>query len=139
MTVRIITTQYQAADAAGSEVDTYSARILKYIPADIVSAWVAAKALIESAAAASKNTVLWVCFVAAVILTALWTLKRTRVPGKPPAITQTVVATGAFIVWAIALGEPFSSLLGRAQQALYGGLLLIFYTLVVGAITPKEG
>jgi len=139
MISRIVTNQYQVADAAGHEVDTYFDRVVKYIPAEIVSAWVAIKALVEASAAASKYTVLWVCFVAAALLTALWTLKRTALPGKPPAITQTLVATGAFIVWAVALGEPFSSLLGLAQQSLYGGLLLIFYTLAVGLVTPKEG
>jgi hypothetical protein len=49
------------------------------------------------------------------------------------------VSTGAFIVWAIALGEPFSTLLGKTEQALYGSLLLILYTMVVGLITPREG
>jgi hypothetical protein len=112
---------------------------VKYIPADVVSAWVAGKALIEGAAVASKNSVFWVCFVVAAILTAIWTLKRTAQPGKPPAVTQMLVATGAFIVWGIALGEPFTSLLGAPKQALYGGLLLIFYTLIAALIVPKEG
>jgi hypothetical protein len=136
MSVRIISTRYQAAGGTTGQVDTYFDRIVKYIPADIVSAWVAAKALIESSALASKNSVFWICFGAATILTAILTLKRT---GKPPAVTQTLIATGAFIVWGIALGEPFTSLLGAARQTLYGGLLLIFYTLVVGLVVPKEG
>jgi hypothetical protein len=135
---RIVTTQLQVADSGGHEVDTFFDRVVKYIPTEIVSAWVAAKALVGAAAVVSKNTVLWVCFGAAVVLTALWTLKQTSLPGKPHAVTQTFVATVAFIVWAIALGEPFATLLGTARQSLYGGLLLIFYTLIAGLITPKE-
>ena len=124
MTLRIRSTQYQAAGGTGSDVDTYSDRIVKYIPADVVSAWVAIKALVAAAA---------------VVVAAVATLKRTSAPGKPAAITQTAIATGAFIVWVIALGEPFASLLGAPQQSLYGGLLLIFYTIIAGLITPKEG
>jgi hypothetical protein len=139
MTLRIRSTQYQAAGGTGSDVDTYSDRIVKYIPADVVSAWVAIKALVAAAAVNSKGIVLWVCFAAAVVVAAVATLKRTSAPGKPAAITQTAIATGAFIVWVIALGEPFASLLGAPQQSLYGGLLLIFYTIIAGLITPKEG
>ena len=134
---RIRTTKFEAAGGAPG-VDTFFDRVAKYIPAEIVSAWVAAKGVIEAAATQSKQIVLWICFGLGVVLTALYMLKQTAVPGKPPAITQTLIATGAFVVWVIALGEPFSSLLGQSEQALYGSLLLIFYTLAVGLITPKE-
>src|SRR5215470_8471890 len=138
MSRRIVSTKLEAAGTA-QQIDTFSDRLIKYIPADIVSAWVAAKGLVESSAISSKQVVLWVCFGVGVVLTALWTLKQTAMPGKKPAVTQTIIVTGAFIVWTIALGEPFSTLLGSTEQALYGSLLLIFYTLLVGLIVPKEG
>jgi len=134
---RIITTKLQASGVK-PEVDTFFDRVVKYIPVEIVSAWVAVKGLVEASASQSKPTVLWVCFGLGVVFTALYMLKQTAVPGKSPAITQTLIATGAFVVWVFGLGEPFASLLGTAQQALYGSLLLIFYTLAVGLITPKE-
>jgi hypothetical protein len=134
---RILTEKLQAAGVA-PEVDTFFDRVVKYIPAEIVSAWVAVKGLIEAAATQSKQTVLWICLAVGVVFTALYMLKKTAVPGKPPAIAQTAIATGAFIVWVLALGEPFASWLGAANQALYGSLFLIFYTLAVGLITPKE-
>jgi hypothetical protein len=65
-------------------------------------------------------------------------LKRTAIPGKPPAVTQALISTGAFAVWSFALGEPFATWLGGQQQSLYGSLLLIFYTLIVGLIVPKS-
>lgn len=136
MSRRVITTQLQARD--GGEFDTYFDKVVKYVPADIVSAWVAAKGVIESAAVGSKQLVLWICLAIGLVMAFVWTLKQTAQQGKPPAIRQAVVATGAFLVWTIALGEPFASLLGRAQQSLSGALLLIFYTLAVGLISPKE-
>jgi hypothetical protein len=134
---RIVTEELQTSGQT-DKVDTFFDKVVKYIPTDIVSAWVAVKGVVDAAAMASKNSVMWVCFVAFVVLTALWTLKQTAVPGKPPAVTQTAVSTVAFVVWAVALGEPFAGLLGPQNQSLYGSLLLIFFTLVVGLITPKE-
>jgi len=134
---RIVTEELQAS-GLDSKVDTYFDKVVKYIPIDIVSAWVAIKGLVDAAASTSKNGLMWVCFAAFVVLTALWTLKQTSVPDKSPAVTQTAVATVAFVVWAVALGEPFTSLLGQQNQSLYGSLLLIFFTLIVGLITPKE-
>jgi hypothetical protein len=46
-----------------------------------------------------------------------------------------VISIVSFAVWVFALGEPFHV----PGQKLYGSLLLIFYTLVVARITPKEG
>lgn len=134
---RIVTGQLQAAGVTPS-IDSYVDRIVKYIPVEIVSAWVAAKGIVAASALSTKQTVLWVCFAISILLTILYMLKQTEVPGRSPAITQTAVATGAFVVWAFALGEPFATLLGTAQQSLYGSLLLIFYTLGVGLIVPPE-
>jgi hypothetical protein len=135
---RIIADQHEAAKATGQEVDTFFDRVLKYIPAEIVGAWVAAKGLIESAATPSKMTVLWICFVVGVVLTALFVLKKTAIPGQSPAVKQTAITTVAFVVWVLALGEPFTSLLVAANQSLYGSLLLIFYTLVVALVTNPD-
>jgi hypothetical protein len=115
--------------------DTYSDKLLKYIPADVVGAWVAVTGLVASAGEdVPKPTVLWVAFVVGLGLTAWWTLKQTAAPGRPPATGQTVISTVSFAVWVFALGEPFHV----PGQKLYGSLLLIFYTLVVARITPKE-
>jgi Na+/phosphate symporter len=134
---RILTNQLQAAGVTPN-VDTFFDRVVKYIPVEIVSAWIAVKGIIAAAATQSKQTILWVCFAIGVVFTALFMLKQTAVPGKGPAIMQTVIATIAFAVWVFALGEPFATWLGVANQSLYGSLLLIFFTLAVGLIIPKE-
>ncbi|HEX4632064.1 MAG TPA: hypothetical protein VH188_13985 [Chthoniobacterales bacterium] len=130
---RIITT---APQATGSQaVDTYTDKIIKYIPADVVAAWVAASGIIAGAAATfPKNTALWACFAFGVVVTPLWTLRQTRAPGLPPAYKQAVVSTFAFIVWVFALGGPFLSL--GFYNAIWGSLLLIGFTLIVGLYDP---
>ena len=132
---RIITKQMEAV--GGEEVDTYFDRVVKYIPADIVAAWTAGAGLI-AAAGASVNTkmLLWLVFVVELILTPLWILKRTAKSGRPPAVTQSIIGTIAFFVWVFALGGPFVHL--SFYQPVYGSLLLIFYTLIVALIVPKE-
>lgn len=132
MSRRIITKTLQSV-AGGPGVDTYSDRVVKYIPSDIVAAWTAASAIIASASNVPTETLFWVAFVVGLIITPLWILKQT---GKPAAATQAMVGTGAFLVWVFALGGPFAKL--SFYRPLYGSLILILYTLLVGLIQPKE-
>ncbi len=128
----------QAAAGAGPplvEIDTYFDKVVKYIPADIVGAWVAVTGLISSARDIPRLTILWVAFGIGLILTAWWTWKQAALPGRRPPVTQVVISTGAFAVWVFALGGPFQHVPGRD---VYGSLLLILYTLVVALIDPKE-
>lgn len=133
MSRRIVTTQHQNV---GGSVDTYFDKVIKYIPADIVGAWVAVTGLISSDTGAPQPLLLWVAFIAGAVLTLLWTLKQTFVPKKKPAITQALLSTGSFVVWVFALGGPFATL--GFYRPLYGSLLLIFYTLAIGLVTPPE-
>ncbi len=135
MSRRIRTIEPQAA-VGGGEVDTYFDKLLKYIPADIVGAWIAVTGLIAGAAGGANSTVLWVVFAVFVVITVVWVWKQTAAPGKPAAVTQIVISTIAFVVWVFALGGPFESL--PFYQHLYGSILLIIYTLVVALVTPRE-
>jgi len=134
---RIVTNQLQAAGVT-PDVDSYFDRVVKYIPMEIVSAWVAVKGIIAAADTASKEMILWICFAIGLVFTALYMAKQTSVPGKGPGILQTIIATIAFAVWSFALGEPFATWLGVATQSLIGSLLLIFFTLAAGLVVPKE-
>jgi hypothetical protein len=69
-------------------------------------------------------------------MTALWTWKQTQETHKSPAKTQILIATVAFAIWVAALGGPFE--FWPSYERLYGSLLLIAYTLVVGLVTPPE-
>ena len=136
MSRRIITSQFQAS-MAGTKIDTYFDRVIKYVPSDIVVAWIAVTGLINSAANVPTSAILWIAFIIGVVLTPLWILRQTAEPKKPAAIIQTTLATGAFIVWVIALGGPFSTL--SFYRPLYGSLFLILYTFIVALVIPHEG
>ena len=125
-----------AAGAQPVEIDTYFDKVVKYIPADVVAAWVAVTGLVSSARDIPRQTMLWVAFGIGLILTAWWTWKQAAVPGRRPPVTQAIVSTGAFAVWVFVLGGPFQHVPGRE---VYGSLLLILYTLVAALIDPKEG
>jgi len=130
---KIITSELQAA-GTDQKIDTYFDRIVKYIPGDVVGAWVTAKGLVQASSIASKETVLWGCLIVGIGFTAWWTRNQTD-----KSTTQTVVSTFAFLIWTLALGEPFTSLLGPGAQGLFGSLLLIAFTLFTGRIIPEEG
>lgn len=115
-------------------VDTYFDRVVKYIPADVVAAWVATLGIVKSGG--GDSIVLWVAFVFGLVITFLWVLRNTTEPGKPRAYTQCAISTAAFAVWVFALGEPFASAI--PNQAMFGALLLIAFTLTVGLVVPKE-
>ncbi len=149
MSRRIITTELQSireipstrslqSTRTAKEIDTYFDKVIKYIPADIVGAWVAVDGLIEGAGEnVAQNTSLWVAFIIGILITAFWTHKQTQQPKKPPAITQIAISTVAFIVWVYASGGPFERV--ELYNATYGSMLLIFYTLIVAMINPIEG
>ena len=134
--VRVIRPGAQAAAAPSLESDTYFDKVVKYIPADIVGAWVAVTGLVSGASGIPRQTILWIAFGIGLILTAWWTWRQATVQARRPPVTQTVISTGAFAVWVFALGGPFEPVPGRQ---VYGSLLLILYTLVAALVDPREG
>jgi hypothetical protein len=133
---RINTVSLQGS--GGPDADKFFDRVVKYIPGDVVGGWVAAMGIIGSQAQADPNlpTILWAAFVVGLLLTALWTFQQTKEPGKPVASTQIVIATVAFAIWVFALGGPFAQLVW--YKPYYGSLVLIAFTLGIGAVVPKE-
>lgn len=131
MNRRIQTLQLQAA-GGGQAPDTYFDKVIKYIPADVVAAWVTVNGIVKAATGVPAKTIMWIAFVIGLIITALWTWKQTTAPRQPTAVKQIAISTIAFGIWVVALGTPpFDSL-----RPLYGSLLLILYTLIVGKFNP---
>lgn len=133
---RIVTRRLESGTSKEA-VDGYQDRLLKYIPADVNTAWLALTGIVKSATTIPQSTVLWILFAILLILTPIWTWKETSQSNNPPAKTQILVSTGAFLVWAFALGDPFTSL--SFYQPVYASILLILYTLIVAKIVPTEG
>jgi hydrogenase/urease accessory protein HupE len=136
MTRRVVTTELQA-DEATQMLDEFSDKLIKYIPADVVAFYIAVSGIIASQEDEIKPMLLWSAFWVGLIGTVLWTLRQTKMPNKPLAITQTAICTGAFVVWAIALGGPFA--LYEGYRPVFGSLLLAAYTFLVPLVNPPEG
>lgn len=137
MSRRVVSSELQAAATGSAGVDTYFDRLLKYIPADVVAAWLFVTAAIDSASDVPATTLQWIAFVFLLAFTPLWTLRQTRVTGRPPAVVQSLIALGSFAVWVFALGGPFTGF--DWYRALYGSLLLVAFTLVIALVSKPEG
>ena len=73
--------------------------------------------------------VMWIVTGALVVLTPLWTLYATNIPGKPRSWFQAIASTVAFVVWAFTIGGQI--LFVSWYQPVYGSILLIFSTFVI--------
>jgi hypothetical protein len=126
-----------AAAAAAAQPDGYLDKVVKYVPADVIAAWTAAVAIIQGAVGIPTSTVLLICFVVGLGLTFWWTLAQTDAPGQPPAYKQAGIATCAFLVWVLALGDldtALGTLSFMTWNAAYAKLLLIAFTAVSGKL-----
>jgi hypothetical protein len=136
MSRRVITTQLQATGAAAATVDGYFDKVIKYIPSDIVGAWIFASSAIKAASGVPVTASLWTAFAVLLAITPFWTWRWTKFPGKPAATTQITISTIAFAVWVFALGGPFATM--AFYRPLYGSLILILYSLLAAMINPRD-
>jgi hypothetical protein len=132
---RIETVDLQAITGEARPADSYFDRVVKYVPSDVVGAWVAVTTLLKSAHGIRQDVVLWICFAVGVVVTAVWTWRQTQAEGQTALVIQVIVSTLAFIVWVFALGDPFARL--SFYNPVFGSLALIGFTLVTGAVVPK--
>jgi hypothetical protein len=122
-----------ASGAQGGGVDDYNARVMKYIPAEVVAVYVFVQGLISQPNSVGSNTtILWVVFAVVLVLTPFY-LKQVQHVTK---VIQLVVSTVAFAVWVFSIGGPFATL--PWYQAIYGAVLLPLFTFAVGIIEPTN-
>lgn len=120
--------------------DGYSDRVSKYIPAEVVSAYLAIDGLIQVSGidGAEGRILKWCMFAFFVLVTAaLVGFFSSGTAGDTARNRpQIFVSTVAFIVWAFALGGPFEDLF--ESQKFYSSLLLVVYTFLVTAFLPGQ-
>lgn len=124
MSIRIVTKTMQGGGAQATR-DSYLEKVVKYIPSEVVTAWMFAKSVM--AVAGAGKGLLWIVFSFGVLVTAALKYKQTHLP------LQMAVSTGAFAVWVFALGEPLAT---TAQLQLYGTLSMVGYTLLTSLVDP---
>ncbi|RMF75022.1 MAG: hypothetical protein D6740_01480 [Alphaproteobacteria bacterium] len=119
-------------EATGAEApDNYLARLAKYIPAEIIGAYLAAEKILGTG---SSDRLLAIATLAA--FTLLTPIYFSMLPG--PAHCKRlhmIISTLAFLVWSYALpGSAWISL--DLSNPRIAGILLIVSSLVFGAIKP---
>jgi len=107
--------------------DDYATRVVKYIPVEIVAAFVTIDGILQAATAVAES-VHWLVFCALLLLTPLYTWRLTTKEGLPPAYAQIGISIASFAVWVFALGGPFKFL--SWYNHAYGSVLLIIFTLI---------
>ena len=109
--------------------DEYLARLLKYIPSEIIALYLTLDPLVRPSSISSIQTdsivIHWLVFIICVISTPIF-LKRIQ---KVDRVSQLIISTIAFTVWIFAIGGPFVYL--SWYKPLYGGILLPIYTTLV--------
>jgi hypothetical protein len=120
---------------AVNRADNYLSRVLKYIPSEIVMAYISIDGVLNSCYNPSiwadrqmLSRLMWIVTVTLTILTPLWLWRVMRVR----RFSQLFVSTISVPVWLFALGGPFT-LLPWYRPAL-GAVVLPLYTLVLPII-----
>jgi hypothetical protein len=118
--------------------DDYPNRVAKYIPGEIIAAYLSIIGFLESAGPDDlwlvRPTAL-VVFLICLALTPIY-LARMVKPGQPKRLNM-IMSTLAFLVWAYALGGWFKYI--GIYKPFIGSILLVLFTLVSGTFFPREG
>lgn len=136
---RWIVTPRDLEEVAGAQAvpgqvkpDDYTARLLKYIPAEVIAAYLAAQGIIESAGSdTGRQTALWIAAALGLVLTPLY-LRRAGVR----KVRQLTLSSVSFVVWVFALGGPFEGL--EFYVPYHGSLALIAVSLIAPLVDPDD-
>lgn len=132
------------ASASDQPLGDYLERVTKYVPVEIIAAFMLIRGLVESQGAPPPSLEI-ILYIALVVLTPLYLM---RMGGDVPSKTrQAAIATGSFVVWSYAIGGPFfwgaiATLAGvDLNKVVYlgsGGALAVIWSLVAGLARPDE-
>lgn len=121
--------------------DDYSKRLIKYIPGEVVGAYVTVIGIIDLNLTKGEThfglrDIVWGWIVVAffALMSVIYTLLATNEPKKKLAWFQAAAAPVAFIVWACALGGPFKASLGNAYSSAFASVFLIAASLAIPAV-----
>lgn len=125
------------AAQAGDQEDGYLDRVAKYIPAEILAAYVTLLNIAPTThdKAAIRHGILTAALIACFVLTPAYFYLRAKPP--LPKRLQIVVSTIAFPVWSYALGGIWVD--WKWHEPAIASALLIVFTLVAGLFEPKPG
>lgn len=117
--------------------DDLATQILKYIPAEIVAAFIAIDSIFRSVTATPPMYVQWIVFIVLVIATPLYLWRVTYDENLNTAKGQMVVGIIAFIVWVYTIGGPFTSFDWYNAQSYWGSIGIAICTVAFPIILGK--
>ena len=109
-----------------NEADPYSSRLLKYIPSEIVAAYLVIQGMIPADGGALS---FWVMLGVPLLMLALTPLYLRRLQGVKDA-NQIAVTMISFLVWLYTLGGPFTPPYLDIHVAWLGSIILVLWTLL---------
>jgi hypothetical protein len=137
------------AQTRGETEDAYFAKIIKYIPGDVVAVYLGISSILASVVLSDKARLNWQWGLAAglLVFTPAWVLltQKKPKPSRPSLYFQAVYAMVAFATWVFALGGPFETCCGLPEgatepvpgkwwQPLWGGAAILAVTFVASLV-----
>jgi hypothetical protein len=92
--------------------DLYLSRIVKYIPTEVIMAYIASIGFVKTMVGTQQRLWSWATAMGLLILTLLWTMRAASVAGQATPTRLAIAATLAFAAWTFATGGPLSSFNG---------------------------
>jgi len=128
-----------ALTGGGDYDEDYATRVAKYIPSEVVGAYLAVLKILEtvkpdSPGSAALAPVAWVVFGLCFVVAVPGYLRLVSKPNEP-WVYQAIISMGAFAAWAYALGGPFQ--IAGVYIPWLSSIVLIVYTLIAGMFRPK--
>ena len=133
---RVVAGVGRLSSGAGGKIDVneWLERTAKYVPSEVIAAYVAAEGFAESAV--GQRRVIWhgVIFFVCLLITPFY-LARFASTAKAKWINA-VVASVSFVIWSYSVGHFFRDI--SWYDATGAPILLVLWTLVTGKIQPTE-
>lgn len=114
-----------------SDIKDYFERIAKYVPAEIVAAYISANGV--AILARTPGVLLVIIFAVCVICTPLYVTRFTTT--KNESMVNSLMAVVAFVVWAYATGGGLFKYLDWYDGPT-ASVVLVLFTLASGAVMP---
>jgi hypothetical protein len=119
------------------EADDLFTQILKYIPAEIVAAFLTIDGIFQSALKPPDLTIQWAMFFLLLFCTPIYLWRVTNDNNLNAAKGQMIVGTIAFFIWVFAIGGPFTSFEWYTENVYWGSIGVAVCTFIFPIILGK--
>lgn len=131
-----VITKEDASRNPNLEEDHYLSKVIKYIPTEIVAAYVSLRGFVINASNdvnnltnSDKPNYFAIIFYGVLLITPIYTFIAAKDENKPKPIFHTSVGTISFAFWVFALGDYFESF--KWHDFTLASILLVFITLII--------